>query len=229
MSPHRCVLAAAAKLGFEYSAQPDFADVDTDTLIEPYRRRIEEQFRFRPSTMTVKLDLAEARRAIREYRTATDDPFGAAELMMTYVEAGTHYVVNLGESEERVYNSLDSVLRELVDLLMTIEGRGMYSAFRERLTRVGALAAQCGYGYGDSVHDELSRLETALSGSPKQSSRRDSGEGNEACGRRATNLGKVECPLCFIPFALHPWRMRNETPLYVTSFGVPGGVIWAQM
>lgn len=148
-----------------------FANVDSDALIEPYRRRIEEQFRFRSSTMTVKLDLAEARRAIREYRKATDDLFGAAELMLTYVEAGTAHVVNLGESEERVYNSLDSVLRELVDLLLTNEGRGMYPVFRERLARVGELAAQCGYGYGDSVHDELLRLESALRRSPERAPR----------------------------------------------------------
>ncbi len=143
-----------------------FAIVDSDALIEPYRRRIEEQFRFRTSTMTVKLDLAEARRAIREYRKATDDLFGAAELMMTYVEAGTDHVVNFGEYEERVYNSLDSVLRELVDLLLADEGRGMYAVFRDRLARVGKLASQCGYGYGDSVDDELYRLESALGSSP---------------------------------------------------------------
>ena len=148
-----------------------FASVDSENLIEPYRRRIEEQFRFRTSTMTVKLDLAEARRAIREYRKATDDLFGAAELMMTYVETGTHYVVNFGEYEERVYNSLDSVLHELVELLLTHEGRQMYPVFRDRLKRVGELAAKCGYGYGDSVHDELFRLDAGLSVPPKRSPR----------------------------------------------------------
>lgn len=141
-----------------------FADVDADKLLEPYRRRIVEQFRFHTSRMTVKLDLAEARRAIREYRKATGDLFGTAELMMSYVEAGTHYVMNYGEYEERVYNSLESVLRELAALLRSDEAAGMYAVFRERLKQVAEQSKWCGYGYGDSVRFEVGELEAALSG-----------------------------------------------------------------
>lgn len=139
-----------------------FAEANLDALIEPYRRRILDQFRFHPSSMTVRLDLAAARRAIREYRQATGDLFGTAELMMAYVEAGTQHVADLGDSDVRVYNSLESVLGELTKLLQTNEGRPMYPIFRDRLNRVAEIASECGYGYGDSAGAAIHQLADAL-------------------------------------------------------------------
>ncbi len=57
--------------------------------LEKYRGKIVEQFF--PVRGFGKLKLGEARKAIRDYRKATGDLPGTAELLMTYVENGTRF------------------------------------------------------------------------------------------------------------------------------------------
>ena len=63
------------------------AEVGDGTAVERYRRTIIEQFF--PSRGFGKLKLAEARKAILDYRRATDNLAGTIDLMLTYVENGT--------------------------------------------------------------------------------------------------------------------------------------------
>ena len=55
-------------------------------VLEKYRGKIVEQFF--PARGFGKLKLGEARKAIRDYRKATGNLPGTAELLMTYVENG---------------------------------------------------------------------------------------------------------------------------------------------
>ena len=63
------------------------------------RGRIVEQFF--PSRGFGKLKLGEARKAIRDYRKATGNISGTAELLMTYVENGTRFTHEYGDMDER--------------------------------------------------------------------------------------------------------------------------------
>jgi hypothetical protein len=127
--------------------------------LEKYRRKIIEQFV--PQRGFGKLKLAEARKAIRDYRKATGNVAGTIDLMLTYVENGTEFTQQFGDINEAYYNSLESVLNELGGLLRR-EGRENYPKCRDRLARVEQLASHIGWGYGDYVREQVAMLEDEL-------------------------------------------------------------------
>lgn len=128
-------------------------------ILETYRGRIVEQFF--PAQGFGKLKLGEARKAIRDYRKATGNVAGVAELLMTYVENGTEFTREFGDIDERFYNSVESVLVELAGLLRGA-GREMYPQFRDRLARLDERAASIGWGFHDFVGDVVRLLEQEL-------------------------------------------------------------------
>ena len=127
--------------------------------LEKYRRKIVEQFF--PQRGFGKLKLAEARKAIRDYRKATGNVAGTIDLLLTYVENGTEFTQQFGDINEAYYNSLESALNELATLLCG-EGRECYSQCRDRLARVEQLANHIGWGYGDYVREQVAMLEDEL-------------------------------------------------------------------
>ena len=127
--------------------------------LEKYRRKIIEQFF--PLRGEGKLKLAEARKAIRDYRKATGNVAGTIDLMLTYVENGTEFTQQFGDINEPYYNSLESALNELAGLLRG-EGREIYPHCRNRLARVEQLASHIGWGYGDYVREQVAMLEDEL-------------------------------------------------------------------
>jgi hypothetical protein len=134
-------------------------DAGNGTAVERYRRMIVEQFY--PSRGFGKLKLAEARRAIRDYRRATGNLAGTIDLMLTYVENGTQFTREFGDINEAYYNSLESVLHEMTQLLRK-DGPALYPQFRERVQRLGDHANHIGWGYGDYLRDQVGLLETEL-------------------------------------------------------------------
>ncbi|MDF0675662.1 MAG: hypothetical protein P0120_15180 [Nitrospira sp.] len=134
------------------------------TAVEKYRRTIIEQFY--PQRGFGKLKLAEARKAIRDYRRATGDLTGTIDLMLTYVENGTRFTCDFGDINEAYYNSLESVLREMTQLLRK-EHSSVYPQFRERIQGLETHADRIGWGYGDALRDHVRLLETELAGKRK--------------------------------------------------------------
>ena len=129
--------------------------------LEKYRGKIVEQFF--PARGFGKLKLGEARKAIRDYRKATGNLSGTAELLMTYVENGTKFTHEFGDIDERFYSSVESALDELATLLRG-EARVMYPQFRDRLARVEQMTDGIGWGFHDFVGDVVGRLEEELGG-----------------------------------------------------------------
>jgi len=153
-----------------YDASPDNRDFlqarvqaeESDgTALENYRHKIVEQFF--PPHGNGKLKLAEARKAIRAYRKATGNLAGTIDLMLTYVENGTAFTREFGDINGSFYNSLESVLNEMAQLLLR-EGSGLYSRFRERVRRLSIHAPHIGWGYGDALRDQVYHLESELAG-----------------------------------------------------------------
>ncbi len=133
------------------------AGANDDELLEKYRRKIVEQF-FPTRGLIGKLKLGEARKAIRDYRKATGNISGTAELLMTYVENGTRFTREYGDIDERFYNSIESALAELATLLCG-EARGLYSQFAQRLATVKQMSDGIGWGFHDSIADVVGSLE----------------------------------------------------------------------
>ncbi len=132
------------------------AEDDAGAALEKYRHKIVEQFF--PARGDGKLKLAEARKAIRDYRKATGNLKGTIDLMLTYVENGTEFTHEFGDINESFYNSLESVLNEMAQLLMR-EGKALYPRFRERVQRLAIRADGIGWGYGDALRDQVYQLE----------------------------------------------------------------------
>ena len=130
-------------------------------VLEKYRGKIVEQFF--PARGFGKLKLGEARKAIRDYRKATGNLPGTAELLMTYVENGARFTHEYGDIDKRFYNSLESALEELAALFRG-EAGGMYPQFRDRLARVEQMADGIGWGFHDFVRDVVGQLEEELGG-----------------------------------------------------------------
>jgi hypothetical protein len=131
-----------------------------DAILDKYHKHIVEQFF--PKRGFGKLDLRAARRTIRDYRKATSDLGGTVDLMLTYVESGTDFTNQFGDINESFYNSLESVLDEMVGLLKTPEGAALYSRFQDRVSRLAMRASGIGWGYGDHVAEQIELLETEI-------------------------------------------------------------------
>lgn len=131
-------------------------------VLETYRRKIIVQFFSKSLVGVGPLKLGEARKAIRDYRKATGNLAGTAELLLTYVESGTEFTRQYGGIDERFYNSLESALDELAALLLG-KARAMYPQLSERLTQVNLMANGIGWGYGDRVFEVVEDLKAELS------------------------------------------------------------------
>lgn len=128
-------------------------------ILEKYRSKIVEQFY--PARGEAKLRLSEARKAIRDYRKATGNLPGTAELLMTFVEQGAEFTHDYGDIDERFYNSVESALDELAALLYG-DAREMYPTFSERLARVEQLSDGIGWGFHDYIEEVVWQLEEEL-------------------------------------------------------------------
>jgi len=128
-------------------------------ILEKYRGKIVEQFY--PARGEAKLRLSEARKAIRDYRKATGNLPGVAELLLTYVEQGAEFTHDYGDIDEPFYNSLESALDELAALLHN-EARGVYPQLSERLARVEQITDGIGWGFHDYIGDVVAWLEEEL-------------------------------------------------------------------
>lgn len=129
-------------------------------VFERYRARIVEQFY--PARGEPKLKLAEARKAIRDYRKASGDLAGTAELLVTYVEQGAEFTVDYGDIDQRFYNSILSALDELTSLLVR-EAREEYPKLSERLARVERITQRVGWGFHDHIVEVVWLLEDEFS------------------------------------------------------------------
>ncbi|HBJ87511.1 MAG TPA: hypothetical protein DDZ88_27365 [Verrucomicrobiales bacterium] len=128
-------------------------------VLETYRRKIVEQFF--PKRGEGKLKLGEARKAIRDYRKATGNIPGTAELLITYVETGVKFTNEYGDIDERFYTSVESALGELAALLRG-DARELYPQFRARLAKVEQETDGIGWGFHDFIAGEVGQLEDEL-------------------------------------------------------------------
>ncbi|HEX3627449.1 MAG TPA: hypothetical protein VH280_18745 [Verrucomicrobiae bacterium] len=135
------------------------AENNGGAALEKYRCKIVEQFF--PKRGFGKLKLADACKAIRDYRKATGNLENTIDLMLTYVESGTNFTLEFGDIDARFYTSLSLVLNEMVALLWR-ECPRSYPRFRERIQKLDDYANRIGWGYGDHLRDQVFFLESEL-------------------------------------------------------------------
>ena len=133
--------------------------LSAEAILEKYRRKIVEQFF--PARGFGKLKLGEVRQAIRDYRKATGNLSGTAELLLTCVENGADFTRQFGDIDERFYNSIESALNELATLLRG-PARECYPAFADRLAKVEQMTEGIGWGFHDYIGDVVGQLHEDL-------------------------------------------------------------------
>ena len=129
-----------------------------EQVLEPYLKRIEAAFYDKRGWPAKRLDMKDARSAIREYQRATSDPAGTLELMLVHVETGTQFTREFGDIDEGFYDSLCTTLHEIRKLLSSEEGRPLYRQVQARLTELAKQADGIGWGYGDYVVDIVGEI-----------------------------------------------------------------------
>ena len=129
-----------------------------EQVLAPYLKPIEAAFYDRKGWPAKRLDLKDARSAIREYQRATSDPAGTLELMLVHVETGTKFTREFGDIDGGFYDSLCTTLHEIRKLLTSEEGRPLYGRVQARLEKLARKADGIGWGYGDYVVDVVGEI-----------------------------------------------------------------------
>lgn len=101
-----------------------------------------------------QVSLKDAKKAISDYKKATNDKIGLIDLMICYVEYGTDFLCEFGDMYEQYYCSLESVFGNTLKLMQDLEGEEAFY-FKERLRIVVKKAEQTGWGYYDAISDML--------------------------------------------------------------------------
>ena len=119
--------------------------------LEGYRNRVIDAV-FPDPFSGKPVRVGEAERLIRHYRLSTGDEYGAVDLMLAMVEAGTEQAVDLGYGNEAYFGSLERVLESVVDALKSV-AESARPAIVERLGQLAKRAESTGWGYGDAVRE----------------------------------------------------------------------------
>jgi hypothetical protein len=120
----------------------------------PAYRQLVTECLFPDPLRSTKIRIVEAKRAISQYERATRDMTGTADLMLTFVESGTAYALDLGYGGEGFFSSLSSMLSRVLDAWHH-GSEELRRSLETRLLRLSSSACTIGWGYGDFVEDAI--------------------------------------------------------------------------
>lgn len=96
--------------------------------------------------------IADAKRAIADYKKAIGDQEGLLELMLFFVETGTEFTAEFGDMDENFYLAHERMFKKAVDLLLTFDEE-IIDAYYSRFEKVVSLSDSVGWGYHDTLAD----------------------------------------------------------------------------
>ena len=121
---------------------------DSETVRKKYKRIIDEQFF--PSRGEPRLNLAGARKALRDYRKVARSIDGVVDLMLHYVETGIAFGHDLGFMDEALSRSLFLVFRDAVGEVVKAD---LEAEFAARCWSVARSSGNLGWGMPDLLED----------------------------------------------------------------------------
>jgi hypothetical protein len=120
--------------------------------VEYYKKKILSSFEGR-------INLNVAKKAISDFRKASNDRESLIDLMLLYVESGTEITIKYGDMYEQFYYSLECMYGDTVELLNKWGDKNLIEKFRPRLKAVVTKTEGMGWGYHDTLsgiyYDEL--------------------------------------------------------------------------
>lgn len=142
-----------------YNLRPEVQDfinarfVVSAANLKPYQKTIQKAL-YPDVTHGGDIDLERGRKAINDYKKATNDPIGTLDLMTYYVECGTQFAVEYHYGDEALYEDLDEMFTRVVKTLQQSE-QELVDKFLPRLRTIAREAEDIGWGYGDAVYGTL--------------------------------------------------------------------------
>jgi hypothetical protein len=134
-------------LGDEYQAQ----------LLVEYKEKMETIYF--PDNLSRGFSQMAAKKLISEYKKISANQQYILDLMLYYVECGTEFTNSYGDIDMAFYNSLLSVFDSFVKSVRKQSDDKLYLVFRERLVELTHEVRNIGWGYGDYIMEEVSRLD----------------------------------------------------------------------
>jgi len=130
-----------------------------EALLAKYRQRIEENFCTTDDWGMPELsNMWVAARPVTDYRQLTGDVMGTLDLMLTFVEMGTRFTAQYGDIDEPFYEGLELMLDDFRDLLLADPYLYEEGDIALRLSRLLRDASWMGWGYGDYVTEQVSKI-----------------------------------------------------------------------
>lgn len=114
--------------------------------VEHYKNKILSGFEGR-----IKLNVG--KKAISDFRKASNDRESLIDLMLLYVEKGTEVTLTYGDLYEQFYYSLECMYGDAVELLKKWDDKNLIDKFRPRLKAVVTKTEGMGWGYHDTLSD----------------------------------------------------------------------------
>lgn len=103
--------------------------------------------------MRAQFKIAEARKAVNDFkRICTDEKLGI-DLMLYYVEMGVEFTNTYGDINEGFYNSLESMYQSIIDMINKQKDSSMFNILSKRLKAVVDNTDGIGWGFHDSLTD----------------------------------------------------------------------------
>jgi hypothetical protein len=112
--------------------------------------------------MGENLQVAEAKKAIKDYKKATNEGTDAIELMMYYVECGNKFTLRYGDIDAKFYDSIIAIYADIVVRLENSNDEKLVSSFLPRLQEVARTSDGIGWGYHDDIAHFLKQLMKSL-------------------------------------------------------------------
>jgi hypothetical protein len=102
--------------------------------------------------------LEDAKKAISDYKTITNDKTGYLDLMLTYVEQGVLFVNTYGDIKENAYDGMQGVFDKFLAYLKKEKDTVLFGNFKDRIEELKVSVSDIGYGFGDEVSYDIERL-----------------------------------------------------------------------
>lgn len=142
-----------------YTLRPEVKDflharfLTSTANLKPYKKTIQEAL-YPDVIHGEDIELERGRKAINNYKKATNDPLGTLDLMAHYVECGTQFAVEYGYGDEEFFESLDAMFTQMVKTLQQSDEETV-DRFLPRLEAIVNLAEGIGWGYYDAISETL--------------------------------------------------------------------------
>ena len=105
---------------------------------------------FYPKRGEPKMRFAVAKKAIADFKALSPSPLLLADLLLLLPEVATEFTRDFGDMWEQYYisaaNNFDVALK-------FISSHDLFPQFKERIKNCLEMASECGWGYGDDLHE----------------------------------------------------------------------------